>query len=125
MSEQLRELTRAEEEIMQVLWDKGKAYVKDIIEVLSEPKPAYNTVSTIVRILQQKGFVGYHAFGKTHQYFPIISKEEYRKFVTTKLMSGYFGNSVGNMVSFFVKEKKVDLKEVDELMKILEDLKNK
>ncbi len=125
MSEQLRELTRAEEEIMQVLWDKERAFVKEVIEVLPEPKPAYNTVSTIIRILEQKGFVGHQAFGKTHQYFPVVSKEEYRKFVTGKLMLGYFDNSVGNMLSFFVKEQQVDLKEADELLKMIEGLKNK
>lgn len=125
MIDQLRELTRAEEEIMQVLWDKEKAFVKDVIEVLPEPKPAYNTVSTIIRILQQKGFVGHQAFGKTHQYFPSVTKEDYRKFVTGKLMTSYFDNSVGNMLSFFVKEQKVDLQEADELLKMIEELKNK
>lgn len=125
MTNQLRELTRAEEEIMHVLWDKEKAYVKDVIEVLPEPKPAYNTVSTIIRILEQKGFVAHQAFGKTHQYFPAVSKEDYRKFVTEKLMTGYFDNSVGNMLSFFVKEQQVDLSEADELLKMIEDLKNK
>ncbi len=125
MENTLRELTRAEEEIMQVLWDKGKAFVKDVIEVLPEPKPAYNTVSTIIRILQQKGFVAHNAFGKTHQYFPAVSKEDYRKFVTGKLMNGYFDNSVGAMLSFFVNEQKVDLKEADELLKLIEDFKSK
>jgi BlaI family penicillinase repressor len=125
MSEVLRELTRAEEEIMQVLWDRERAYVKDVIEVLPEPKPAYNTVSTIIRILEQKGFVGHQAFGKTHQYFPVVTKEDYRKFVAGKLMSGYFDNSVGNMLSFFVKEQQVDLREADELLKLIEELKTK
>jgi len=110
---------------MQVLWDKDRAFVKEVIEVLPVPKPAYNTVSTIIRILEQKGFVAHQAFGKTYQYFPVVSKEEYRKFVAGKLMSGYFDNSVGNMLSFFVKEQQVDLKEADELLKMIEELKNK
>lgn len=110
---------------MQVLWDKERAFVKDVIEVLPEPKPAYNTVSTIIRILEQKGFVGHQAFGKTHQYFPVVSKKEYRKFVTGKLMHGYFDNSVGNMLSFFVQEQHVDLKEADELLRMIEELKNR
>ena len=80
-----KELTKAEEQIMQVLWTLEKAFVKDIIEELPEPKPAYNTVSTIVRILQEKGFVSHKAYGKSHEYFPIISKEQYSTFATEKL----------------------------------------
>jgi len=122
---EIKELTKAEEQIMQVLWDLGKAFVKDVIEELPEPRPAYNTVSTIVRILETKGFVDHEAFGKSHQYFPVISKEQYKGFATEKLLSGYFSNSVENMFSFFVKEKKLDLKEADEIMKLIEKLKNK
>lgn len=124
MAGQQKELTKAEEEIMQILWDKKKAFVKDVIEVLGEPKPAYNTVSTFIRILEQKGYVGHKAYGKTHEYFPIVQKEDYRKLVTDKLMSGYFNNSVGSMLSYFVEEQQIDLKEADELLAILEKLKN-
>lgn len=120
----MNELTKAEEEIMQQLWELERGFVKDIIEQLPEPKPAYTTVSTIVRILQNKGFVDHEAFGKTHQYFPIVSKEEYRKFVTEKLMNSYFGNSVGEMVSFFVKEQQIDLGEADDILKMIEKFKN-
>lgn len=121
----MNELTKAEEEIMQQLWELERAFVKDIIERLPEPKPAYTTVSTIVRILQNKGFINHKAFGKTHQYFPIISKEQYRKFVTEKLMTGYFGNSVGEMMSFFVKEQQINLGEADDILKMIEQFKNK
>lgn len=121
----MNELTKAEEEIMQQLWELERAYVKEIIERLREPKPAYTTVSTIVRILETKGFIDHKAFGKTHQYFPKVSKEDYRKFVTEKLMNGYFGNSVGEMVSFFVKEQQIDLGEADEILKMIEQFKNK
>lgn len=121
----LKELTKAEEQIMQVLWDLEKGFVKDVIDQLPEPKPAYNTVSTIIRILETKGFVDHEAFGKSHRYFPLISKEEYKSFATEKLLSGYFSNSVENMFSFFVKEKKLNLKEADEIMKLIEKLKNK
>ncbi|MDP5120702.1 MAG: BlaI/MecI/CopY family transcriptional regulator [Spirosomaceae bacterium] len=121
----MNELTKAEEEIMQQLWELERAYVKEIIERLPEPKPAYTTVSTIVRILETKGFIDHKAFGKTHQYFPKVSKEDYRKFVTEKLMNGYFGNSVGEMVSFFVKEQQIDLGEADEILKMIEQFKNK
>lgn len=120
---ELRELTRAEEELMQVLWDKEKAFVKDVIELLPEPKPAYNTVSTIIRILETKGFVDHTAYGKTHEYFPIVSKEDYRTFITGKLMGGYFKNSVEEMMSFFVSQKQIDLKEADEILKMIEAMK--
>jgi BlaI family penicillinase repressor len=122
---EIKELTRAEEQLMQVLWQLEKAYVKDIIEQLPEPKPAYNTVSTIIRILETKGFVNHKAYGKSHEYFPVISKEQYQNFATEKLLSGYFDNSVNRMLSFFVKKEKIDLKEADEIMKLIEKLKNK
>ena len=122
---EIKELTRAEEQLMQILWQLQKGFVKDIIEELPEPKPAYNTVSTIIRILETKGFVDHTAFGKTHEYFPVISKEQYQNFATDKLMSGYFDNSVQHMFSYFVKKEKIDLKEADEIMKLIEKLKNK
>ena len=122
---EIKELTKAEEQIMQVLWDLEKGFVKDVVDQLPEPKPAYNTVSTIIRILETKGFIDHEAFGKSHRYFPLISIEEYKNFATEKLLSGYFDNSVENMFSFFVREKKLDLKEVDEILKLIEKLKNK
>lgn len=122
---EIKELTKAEEQIMQVMWDLEKAFVKDVVDQLPKPKPAYNTVSTIIRILETKGFIDHEAFGKSHRYFPIISIEEYKSFATEKLLSGYFDNSVENMFSFFLKEKKLDLKEADEILKLIEKLKNK
>ena len=122
---EFKELTKAEEQIMQVLWDLEKAFVKDIIDLLPEPKPAYNTVSTIIRILETKRFIDHEAFGKSHRYFPMISKEDYKSYATEKLMTGYFENSVESMFSFFVKEKKIDLKEADEILKLIEKFKNK
>jgi predicted transcriptional regulator len=122
---EIKELTRAEEQLMQVLWQLEKAYVKDVIDMLPEPKPAYNTVSTIIRILETKGFVGHTAFGKSHQYHPIVSKDQYQDFASDKLLSGYFDNSVNLMLSFFVKKEKIDLKEADEIMKLIEKLKDK
>jgi predicted transcriptional regulator len=120
---EIKELTKAEEQIMQVLWDLKKGFVKEVIEQLSAPKPAYNTVSTIIRILETKGFIDHTAYGKSHQYYPIISKEEYKSFATEKLMSGYFENSVESMFSFFVKKQKIDLAEADEIMKMIEKIK--
>ena len=118
-----KELTRAEEQIMQVLWELERGFVKDVLERLPEPKPAYNTVSTIIRILEQKGVVGHRAYGKSHEYYPLISKEQYRTFATEKLMDGYFGNSIGSLFSFFMKKNKVDLQEADEIMKLIEQMK--
>ena len=122
---EIKELTKAEEQIMQALWDLEKAFVKDVVDLLPEPKPAYNTVSTIIRILESKGLIDHEAFGKSHRYFPLISIEEYKSFATEKLLSGYFENSVENMFSFFVKEKKLNLKEADEILKLIDKLKNK
>jgi BlaI family transcriptional regulator, penicillinase repressor len=122
---EIRELTRAEEEVMQVLWKLENAFVKDILEEFDDPKPAYNTVSTIVRILETKGFIDHKAYGKTHEYFPTVSKEEYKSFATNKLMEGYFENSVEEMFSFFVREKKIDLKEADDILSMIEKLKSK
>ncbi|AFK04350.1 transcriptional repressor, CopY family [Emticicia oligotrophica DSM 17448] len=121
---ELRELTRAEEEVMQIMWEIEPVFVKDILEYFPEPKPAYNTVSTIVRILEQKGFVGHKAYGKTHQYYSLISKEQYKSFATGKLMESYFENSVEEMFSFFVREKKIDMKEADEILKMIDKMKN-
>ncbi|MEJ5054892.1 BlaI/MecI/CopY family transcriptional regulator [Sphingobacterium sp. MYb382] len=116
---ELKELTKAEEQIMQQLWEMGGGFVKDIMEQLPEPKPAYNTVSTIIRILETKGFVGHEAFGKSHRYLPKIQKEEYKKLITGKLLHNYFNNSATSMLSFFLEEKKMDVKELDEIMQII------
>ena len=122
---EIKDLTRAEEQIMQLLWELESAFVKEVIECIPEPKPAYNTVSTIIRILEVKGFVAHEAFGKSHKYFPIISKEEYKRHATEKLLGGYFENSVESMFSFFVKEEKLDLSDVDEILKMINKFKNK
>jgi predicted transcriptional regulator len=94
-----------------------------VIDELPAPKPAYNTVSTVIRILESKGFVSHTSFGKSHQYYPIISKEAYKNFATDKLLNGYFENSVESMFSFFVKKEKIDLAEADEIMKMIEKMK--
>jgi BlaI family penicillinase repressor len=122
---EIKELTRAEEQIMQVLWQLEKGFVKDVLDVLPEPKPAYNTVSTIIRILETKGFVNHNAFGKSHEYYPIVSKEDYKNFAADKLLTGYFDNSVNRILSFFVNKEKINLKEADEIMKLIEKLKDK
>ncbi|WP_421827761.1 BlaI/MecI/CopY family transcriptional regulator [Larkinella sp.] len=116
---QVRELTNAEEEIMKVLWKLEKGFVKDVLAELPEPKPAYNTVSTIIRILEKKGLVGYRAYGKTHEYYPLITEEEYKRFEMEQLMSGYFDNSLKKLVSFFVKDRNLSLKEANEIIDLL------
>src|SRR5690606_11366521 len=122
---EIRELTKAEEEIMQKLWLLEKAFVKEIIENLPEPQPAYNTVSTIIRILETKGFVAHESFGKSHRYYPLIDKEEYKNFAASKLISSYFDNSAKKMFSFFLKKEKLNVKEVDEILKIIDEAKKK
>jgi BlaI family penicillinase repressor len=122
---EIKDLTKAEEQIMQVLWQLEKAFVKEVIDELPFPKPAYNTVSTIIRILETKGFIGHEAFGKAHQYHPLISREEYKRHATEKLLGNYFENSVESMFSFFVKEEKLDLSDVDEILKMINKIKHK
>lgn len=116
----MRELTRAEEEVMQVLWRIKKGFVKEILEHFNDPKPAYNTVSTIVRILQDKGFVDHKAYGRTHEYFPIVSKSDYSKSHLSTFVNDYFSNSFGKMVSFFAKENTISVKEMEDIMKLME-----
>jgi len=122
----MKQLTRAEEQIIQVLWDLEKAYVRDILDRLPKPKPAYNTVSTIIRILEKKGFVGYKAYGKAHEYYPLISKKEYRKKYFKGFLSNYFGNSYMALTSFFTKEQDLSLHELEEIKKLIdEEIKQK
>ncbi len=116
----MKELTKAEKQVMQVLWDIKKGFVKDILEQLPDPRPAYNTVSTIVRILEAKGFVDHKAYGKTHEYFPLVKKETYKRFLMNDVVDDFFEGSVAQLVSFFVKDKQVDVKELDELLKLIE-----
>lgn len=120
----IKALTKAEEQVMQLLWEEEKAFVKDLVEKFPKPLPAYNTVSTIIRILENKGFIDHESFGKSHQYYPLISKEEYGKYTMEKMVEGYFEGSFSNLLSFFAKEKNPDVKEVDELMSLLEKIKN-
>jgi BlaI family penicillinase repressor len=121
----MRDLTKAEEQIMQVLWAIQPAFVKDIISELPEPKPAYSTVSTIVRILESKGFVDHEAFGPTHRYFAIISKDEYSHFSMKKMLENYFDGSLKKMVSSFSNREQIDLIELDALLNMIDQLKDK
>jgi len=116
------ELTKAEEQVMQILWKIEKGFVKDIVEKFDEPKPAYNTVSTIIRILEKKGVVSHKAYGKTHQYFPLITKKEYTKKYMNNFIRNYFGNSFKKMVSFFSKQENLSINELEELKGIMEKM---
>ncbi len=118
-------LTKAEEKIMKILWGIGEGFIKDIIEQYPDPKPPYNSVSTIVRVLVQKEIVGFKAYGNTHQYYPLVTRDEYSKAQLSKLIADYYNNSLTEVVSFFTESKKLNKKELDEAMKMLQDLKTK
>jgi predicted transcriptional regulator len=116
----MKELTRAEEQVMQLLWRIGKGHVNDLLGYFPEPKPAYNTVSTIIRILEKKEFVGHETVGKSHRYFPKVSKRDYARFTMKQMLNGYFSNSYKQMVSFFAREDNLTLKEMEEIRLLME-----
>ncbi len=121
----MKELTKAEEQVMQYLWQIGRGFVKDILEKFPEPKPNYNTVSTVIRVLEQKEFVGHKQYGNTHEYFPLVAQEEYSNFAVHRVVNQYFGGSLKSLVSFFVKKNEVDLNELNEILKTIEEGKDK
>lgn len=119
----LQKLTNKEEEVMHILWNLKKAFVKDVLFEIKDNKPHYNTLSTIIRNLEEKGYVGYNAFGKTHQYYPIVNKEEYRKKFFNNAIDSYFNSSYKNVVSFFAKEEKISIEELKEIIALIEQNK--
>jgi predicted transcriptional regulator len=112
----MKKLTHTEEHVMQILWGLGKAFVKDIIAQYPLPKPPYNTISSVVRILEKKGFVSHNTYGNTYQYFPKISKDNYKKYFMKDALKNYFGNSFQNLVSFYAKEEDLDIQELEALI---------
>ncbi|MDT0678118.1 BlaI/MecI/CopY family transcriptional regulator [Autumnicola musiva] len=120
----MEKLTNKEEEIMAILWKLEKAFVKEILPEITEQKLHYNTVSTIVRNLEEKGFVSYNAYGNTHQYYPVVSREAYRKQFMTQATKKFFDDSYKSVVSFFAKEEKISAEELREILDIIEK-KNK
>lgn len=116
----MKPLTHKEEEVMAILWRLEKAFVHDILAEMEEPKPPYNTVSSLIRKLVSEGIIGYEAFGKTHRYYPILSKESYRANTFQRMVENYFGGSPKSLLSYFVKEENIN---PDELKKLLEDIK--
>jgi BlaI family transcriptional regulator, penicillinase repressor len=119
----MKQLTKAEEQIMQVLWDAEKAFLRDIIEALPEPKPHQNTVATIIKILVEKEFVAINIFGRSHQYYPLISKKQYSKSSLKQFVKGYFNGSFAGAVSFMVKEKDLSVKDIELLLNQLKQEK--
>ncbi|WP_337042113.1 BlaI/MecI/CopY family transcriptional regulator [Emticicia sp. 17c] len=118
----MEELTKTEERIMHIIWDLGRCFVKDIIDKIDDdPKPPYNTVSSVVRILEKKAYLGFKAYGKTYEYFPLISKEEYGQFSFKKVFANYFNNSAESLLSFMAKEEKLSVSELDKLKKFIDN----
>jgi predicted transcriptional regulator len=115
----MEELTAKEEEVMQILWDLNKALVRDIMSELPNTKQPYTTVASIVRILEKKGYVSHKPYGKTHEYYPLVSKAEYRRRKFKGLLTQYFDNSIESVVSFLAKEEKLSPKEFEELTKMI------
>lgn len=118
-----RELTKAELQLMNLLWDRGEAFVNDLLADMPDPKPAYNTVSTVMRVLVTKGFVAYNELGKSHQYYPLVSREEYLDSFISSVKKSFFRDSFVSLVSFFVKKEKLTSSEIADLIKILNENK--
>ncbi len=117
-------LTKVEEKVMQILWNIKSGFVKDVIDKMEEePKPPYNTISSVIRILVKKGFVDFKAYGKTYEYFPKISKLAYKKLMFTQFLKNYFDGSYENVVSYMVSEEEIPNEEVSEIKQIIEKMK--
>ena len=116
----MKPLTRKEEEAMKILWKARKGFIKELIDLQPEPKPLYTTFSSVIRLLEEKGYVDHKAYGKNHEYYPLIKKEEYRKKFMKDVVNDYFGSSYKNVVSFFVDEKKLSADDLKKLIEIIE-----
>jgi len=119
----MKELTKAEEKIMQLLWGLEKAFTREIVDQFETDKPSYTTVATVLTVLEQKGFVAHEMLGNSKRFYPLITKDKYSDFAMSSVMGKYFEGSLSRMVSFFADRKKMDLKELDQIIKILEDKK--
>jgi len=121
----MKELTKAEEQVMQILWKIEQGFVRDIMVHFRDPKPAYNTVSTICRILERKGFLGHKPFGNSHQYYPLITREEYTRDYLNNMVRNYFSNSLEQLVSFFSKQNKIDIKEAGRIIELMNHIQSR
>lgn len=117
----MKELTKAEEQIMQYLWKLERAFLKDIIEEFPQPRPAYTTISTVVRVLVKKGFIGFETFGKVNQYYPLVSKKVYTRDFMKGMIKSFFNDSVGGFTSFFAKEQDLSLSQLEEMKSLIEE----
>lgn len=117
----MQELTRAQEEVLRAIWEVEEGAVSDIQNSLSDPKPAYNTVATVIKVLERKGYVSHKTFGKTHVYFPLVSRREYAQNIMKSAAKGLFNGSFTQMASFFVKNKDISLNELEYLRKMLDE----
>lgn len=117
----MEKLTTKEEAIMLILWRLEKAYVKDIIREMDDPKPHYNTVSTTVRILEDKGFTGHESFGNTHRYYPLVSEDQYKRYFISGIVDNYFNRSFKNMVTFFAKKEHLSRKDLEDVLHMIEN----
>lgn len=119
----MEELTKAEEKTMMIFWKLRKAFVKDILaEITDEPKPPYNTISSVTRILANKGYLKFKVYGKTYEYYPAVSQAYYRKLKVKKILSGHFGNSPATLLSFIIKEEKLSKEEIKKLKDLINDI---
>ena len=118
----MKRMTPKEEEILTHFWTHGPLFIRELLEFQEEPRPHYNTLSTIVRILEEKGYIGYKVYGNTYQYFAAISKEEYRKKKLKNIVDTYFGNSYRRVVSALIEEDELS---IDELQDLIEEIKNR
>jgi len=117
----MKKLTKAEEEVMQILWDLGQGFVKDVIECMPDPKPPYSTVSTVIRILEKKEFVAHWQYGNTYEYYPLVSRDEYARVHFNGFLAGYFNNSFPKMAAFFARENNLSMIELEEIMRLTEE----
>lgn len=116
----MKELTKAEEQVMKYVWELKKSFLKDIIEMYPEPKPAYTTVQTVVKVLTKKKFIGFETFGKTNQYYPLISKNDYFRKYVKGMVKNFFNNSVNNFASFFTSDESLSVSELEEMKELIE-----
>ena len=122
----MKEITKAQEDLLKALWEIKEGAVSDVLESLPEPKPAYNTVATVIKVLEKKGYVAHRTYGKTNVYFAVVSKRDYAQHVMKDTFRGLFNGSLHQMVSAFVRSKEVSLNDLEELKEMLEkEIKNK
>jgi BlaI family transcriptional regulator, penicillinase repressor len=116
----MKELTKAEEQVMHFIWKLEKAFLKDIVDQFPEPKPAYTTISTVIRVLVNKGFINYNTYGKVHEYFPLVSKDDYFRSHFKGVVKNFFSGSVSNFTSFFTNDEELNLTELEQIKKMIE-----